>query len=135
DRDGAAQLYRLSLRGGEAAKLTDRKEAIGAFRWSPDGTRIALLMADPKPDAQQRREKDKDDGRVVDKDERHPRVWMLDIGSNALEPITSGRWQIRQIEWLPGGDRLVAIATSKPEVDQFTDHLYTIDVGNLRKGD
>src|SRR4029450_10855380 len=68
DRDGAAQLYRLSLRGGEAEKLTDRKDAVGAFRWSPDGRRIALLMTEPKPEAQQQRDKDKDDSRVVDKD-------------------------------------------------------------------
>src|SRR5205823_2030983 len=78
DRDGAAQLYLLSLRGGEARKLTDRKERVESFRWAPDGTRIALLMADPKPEALQTRERDKDDSRVVDKDERHARVWILD---------------------------------------------------------
>ena len=36
-------------------------------------------MTEPKPDAQQQREKDKDDGRVVDKDDRHARVWILDV--------------------------------------------------------
>jgi dipeptidyl aminopeptidase/acylaminoacyl peptidase len=128
DRDGAAQLYRLSLGGGEADKLTDRKDAVGAFRWSPDGRRIALLMTEPKSEARQAREKDKDDSRVADKDDRHARVWILDVATKALTQVTSGRWQIRQIEWLRGGDRLVAIATSKPEVDQWTDHLYTIDL-------
>ena len=111
DRDGAAQLYLLSLAGGEAERLTDRKEAVGAFRWSPDGRRIALLMTEPKTDTQQAREKDKDDSRVVDKDDRHARIWILDMGTRALKQITSSRWQIRQIEWMPGGDRLVAIAT------------------------
>jgi dipeptidyl aminopeptidase/acylaminoacyl peptidase len=133
DRDGAPQLYRLSLRGGDAEKLTDRKDAVIAFRWSPDGTRIAVLMAEPKSEAQQQREKDKDDSRIVDKDDRHPRVWMLDVASKTLTPVTSGHWQIRQIEWLPSGDRLAAIATSQPEVDQFTDRLYTItlDAGSF----
>src|SRR5438105_2551799 len=46
DRDGVAQIYRLSMRGGEAEKLTDRKDAVGAFRWSPDGARIAFLMSE-----------------------------------------------------------------------------------------
>src|SRR5262249_35000655 len=87
---------------------------------------------EPKSDAQQQREKDKDDSRVVDKDERHARVWILDAATKGLKQVTSGRWQIRQIEWLPNGDRLVAIATAKPEVDQWTDHLYTI---NLNSGD
>ncbi|OLC44341.1 MAG: hypothetical protein AUH43_18915 [Acidobacteria bacterium 13_1_40CM_65_14] len=146
DRDGAPQLYRLSLRGGEAEKLTDRKDAVGAFRWSPDGRRIALLMTEPKADAQQKREKDKDDSRVVDKDDRRARVWILDVETKALKQLTSGRWQIRQIEWLPGAaapngprdvwnDRLVAIATSRPEIDQWTDHLYTINLDNVARGD
>src|SRR6185295_13591646 len=131
DRDGAPQLYRLPLRGGDAEKLTDRKDAVGAFGWSPDGKRIALLMTEPKPDAQQQREKDRDDSRVADKDERHPRVWLLDVESKSLTQVTTGRWQIRQIEWLPDGERLVAIATPTPDVDQFTDHLCTINLESL----
>ena len=128
DRDGAPQLYRLPLGGGEAEKLTDRKEAVGAFRWSPDGARIALLMNEPKSEAQEQREKDKDDGRVVDRDDRHARVWLLDVATKALKPVTTGRWRIRQIEWVPGGNRLAAITTSRPEADQWTDRLYTIDL-------
>jgi dipeptidyl aminopeptidase/acylaminoacyl peptidase len=130
DRDGTPQLYRLPMRGGDAEKLTDRQEAVGAFRWSPDGTRVALLMAEPKPDAQQKRERDKDDSRVVDKDTRRARVWILDLASRTLKQVTSGSWQIAQIEWLPSGDRLVAAATAKPASDQWSQHLYAINVGN-----
>ncbi|HEX3646374.1 MAG TPA: DPP IV N-terminal domain-containing protein, partial [Vicinamibacterales bacterium] len=53
DRDGAAQLYLLPMRGGESQRLTDRREKVDAFRWSPDGRQIALLMAEPKPEALQ----------------------------------------------------------------------------------
>jgi dipeptidyl aminopeptidase/acylaminoacyl peptidase len=127
DRDGEAQLYLLSLGGGEAEKLTDRKEAIAAFRWSPDGRRIALLMPEPKPEARQNKERDKDDGRVVDKDDRRARLWMLDVASRTLVQVTSGPWRIEQIEWLPGGDRLIASATSTPASDQWTDRIYAID--------
>jgi dipeptidyl aminopeptidase/acylaminoacyl peptidase len=132
DRDGTAQLYRLPMRGGEADKLTDRKEAVGAFRWSPDGARIALLMAEPKPEAEQKRERDKDDGRLVDKDARHTRVWILDVASRTLKQVTSGSWQIAQIEWLPSGDRLVVAATANPASDAWNDHLYTINVSDGR---
>jgi len=144
DRGGAAQLYRLSLGGGDAEALTDRKDAVGAFRWSPDGKRIALLMNEPKGDAQQTREKDKDDSRVVDKDDRHARVWILDVATKALKQLTSGNWQIRQIEWVGPAAlngprvenaRLVALATSKPGADQWTDRLYTItlDAGDFNE--
>src|SRR5262249_49854608 len=115
DRDGTPQLYRLSMRGGEAEKLIDRKDAVGAFRGSPDGRRVALLMAEPNPESLQTREKDKDDARVVDRDVRRPRLWILDVVSHELRQVTAGRWRIEQFEWLPGGDRIVVIASSTPE--------------------
>src|SRR5262245_15148510 len=102
-RDAAAQLYLLPLGGGEAKTLTSRKERVEAFRWSPDGRRIALLMNEPKPEAIEKRERDKDDGRVVDKDDRHARVWLLDVATKELRQVTRGRWQIGQLEWLPNG--------------------------------
>jgi dipeptidyl aminopeptidase/acylaminoacyl peptidase len=132
DRDGQAQLYRLSMRGGEAETLTDGKEAVRAFRWSPDGSRIALLRSEAKPDAQAQRERDKDDGRVVDRDTRHPCVWMLDISTSALTRVTAPGWRITGLEWLPDGSRLAAVATDAPAVDAFNERLYTIDVATGR---
>ena len=130
DRDGAAQLYLLPLAGGEAERVTDTKERVESFRWSPDGLRIALLMNEPKSEAQQKREREKDDSRVIDKDARHARVWMLDVASKRLTQVTSGSWEIGQIEWLPDGRRLVAVATDRPAIDQFNDRLYTVDTSD-----
>jgi dipeptidyl aminopeptidase/acylaminoacyl peptidase len=127
DRDGQAQIYRMSMRGGEAEKLTDGKEAVRAFRWSPDGSRIALLRAEAKSDAQLQRERDKDDGRVVDRDTRHPCIWMLDVASRSVTRITTPGWKIGSIEWMPDGARLAAVATDKPASDSWTERLYVID--------
>jgi len=127
DRDGAAQLYLLGMNGGEADKLTDRKDRIGEFRWSPDGTRIALLMPDAKPPAQQTRERDKDDARRADKDDRRARLWMLDVATRALTPVTATAWRISQFEWLPRGDRLIAAADPTPASDRWTAQIYAID--------
>jgi dipeptidyl aminopeptidase/acylaminoacyl peptidase len=141
DRDGTPQLYRLPLRGGEAEKLTDRKDAVRAFRWSPDGRRIALLMQEPKSDARQQREKDKDDGRVVDKDDRQARVWMLDLESRALKQLTTIDWRIDDIEWVPDGSRLIAVADETPADDAWNERIYTVgldsgrltSIGDVRK--
>jgi dipeptidyl aminopeptidase/acylaminoacyl peptidase len=132
DRGGSRQLYRLSLRGGEAETLTDRKEDVELFRWSRDGARIALLMKEPKPEALQNRERDKDDARVVDKDDRRARVWMLDVASKGLKPITTGPWKIDAITWTPDGRRLIASATARPEVDRWNERIYAIDVADGR---
>jgi dipeptidyl aminopeptidase/acylaminoacyl peptidase len=132
DRDGPAQIYRLSMRGGEAEKLTDGKEPVRAFRWSPDGSRIALLRSEAKTDAQLQRERDKDDGRVVDRDTRHPCVWMLDVASRNLIRITAPGWRIAGLEWMPDGARLAAVATDKPASDSWAERLYAIDAASGR---
>jgi dipeptidyl aminopeptidase/acylaminoacyl peptidase len=129
NRDGVDQLYLLPLVGGEAERLTDRKERVEAFRWSPDGKQIAILMQEPVADDRQRRERDKDDSRAVDKDDRHKRVWILDVATKALRQATSSAWRIEQIEWLPDGHALVAAATDHPEADRWIDRIYRIDVG------
>ncbi len=127
DRDGEPRLYRLSMSGGEAEKLEDEPLPPQAtFRWSPDGTRIAVLMAEPKSEAQRKREKDKDDSRVVDRDTRRARVWLLDVATRKMTAVTSGGWQIQQIEWMPKGDRLIASADATPASDQWHEHLYSI---------
>jgi dipeptidyl aminopeptidase/acylaminoacyl peptidase len=85
-------------------------------------------MNAPKPEALQRRDKDLDDARVVDKEERRARLWMLDLSTASLSPITAGPWRIDAFEWLPDGQRLVAIATDRPEVDRWIDGIYTVDL-------
>jgi dipeptidyl aminopeptidase/acylaminoacyl peptidase len=128
DRDGTSQLYLLPMRGGEAERLIDRKERVEMFRWSPDGRQIALLMNESKPEVLEQRERNRDDARVVDKDERRARVWTIDVETRALRQVTAGPWQMRQIEWLPDGRRLVAAATDHPETDRWIDGIYTIDL-------
>jgi dipeptidyl aminopeptidase/acylaminoacyl peptidase len=135
DRDGLREhLYLLSMSGGEARQLVDRKERVAAFRWSPSGRQIALLMAEPKSSELEKRERDKDDGRVVDKGDRRERVWLLDVeaasSEAALRQVTNGRWHIGQIEWAPTGDRLIAEATDRPESDQWTERIYSIVLAN-----
>src|SRR3954471_2405143 len=42
DEKSPAQLYVLPANGGEARKLTDMKESVEDFAWSPDSTRLAV---------------------------------------------------------------------------------------------
>jgi dipeptidyl aminopeptidase/acylaminoacyl peptidase len=128
DRDGADQIYRLSMRGGEAEKITDRKDRIQAFRWSPDGRHIAFLMAEPKSEAQLAREKDKDDARVAEKEDRLARIWDVEMTSRAIRQVTATPHRIGQIEFTPAGDRLIAAASATPHADQFNEALFSVDL-------
>ena len=132
DRDGAAQLYLLPMWGGEARKLTDRKERVESFRWSPDGTRIALLMTEPKPDPQQAREKDKDDAHVAEKEDRLARIWDVDVASGAISQMTTAAYRIGQIEFAPGGHRLIVSASARPFEERFNEEIFAVDLKDGR---
>lgn len=46
DEDAGDQLWRLDRRGGEAERITEVKAGIEDYAWSPDGTRVVLVIPD-----------------------------------------------------------------------------------------
>ncbi len=120
DRGGGTQIHLLPSDGGEAVKLTEGKNSVHLIEWSPDGTRLAFLAPEPRTDADDKREKDRDDARVVDQGDRRDRLWVVDRGSRAVTQLTAGKWAVREVQWMPAGDRLIVVATDRPEVDQET---------------
>ncbi len=126
DRDGGTQIHLLPMAGGEASPFTEGKSPVRAFEWSPDGTRIAYLATEPRSEAEEKREKDRDDARVVDKDDRPSRLWVIDRETKTVHQLTTGRWTVREAHWMPDGDQLVVVATDRPEVEQSTDRIFTL---------
>src|SRR5947208_16040181 len=50
-RDGGkSQVWLLDRRGGGAVRLTDVAQGVDDFEWSPDSTRLVLILRDPKPE-------------------------------------------------------------------------------------
>ena len=132
DRDGAQQIYLLSMEGGEGVRLTEGKNAVQAFEWSPDGKSMAFLAPEPPTDADEKREKEKDDARVIDRDEKHARLWVIEVGSRKVRQVTEGPWRIAEAKWLPAGDRLVVRATDQPASDREMDAIYAVQVSDGR---
>jgi dipeptidyl aminopeptidase/acylaminoacyl peptidase len=126
DRGDSRQIYWLSMDGGEALPLTHGKNGVQSFAWSPDGKQIAYLAPEPQTDAEEQKEKDKDDARVADKDAHLTRVWIFDIDSGKSRQLTSGKWHVSEIEWTPDGTRLIAAATDTPASDEHTERIYSI---------
>lgn len=120
------QIYILNMSGGEAAVLTKGKASVTAFDWSPDGQSIAYIAPDPKSEAEEKKIKDKDDARLVDKEDKQPRLRILDLAKKEEHAITPATWKIKELKWVPDGQSIVAQANSKPASDQFTDGLYSI---------
>jgi Tol biopolymer transport system component len=88
------QIYLLPMTGGEAHAVTKGKAGVQAFAWSPDGKQIAYLAPEAKTEAEEKKEKDKDDARVVDKDEKHARIRLLDVASGETSAVTVAKWEI-----------------------------------------
>ena len=82
-----AQVYVMPTFGGEAEALTDAKGGVTAFQWSPDSKRIAFVAQVPLSDSDEKKQKDKDDARVVDRDYRYSHLWVIDVESKKASEI------------------------------------------------
>jgi dipeptidyl aminopeptidase/acylaminoacyl peptidase len=132
DRDGPTQIYLLRMDGGEASRLTEGKNSIQSFEWAPGGTQIAFLAPEPKSDAEEKKEKDKDDARVIDQDVKYACLWLIDIDSKKTRQLTTNKWRAADAKWLPQGDRILISATDRPESGEPGNRIYAVSASDGR---
>ncbi len=108
-REGGAQVWKISLDGGEATRLTNLAMGVDSFVWSPDG-KFALVTAEVWPDTpteeayrkrQAERAADKCTGKIFDRllfrqwnrwvDEMYSHVFRYDLTNGSLEELTPGK--------------------------------------------
>src|SRR6202790_2470113 len=124
------QIFLMGTNGGEGRSVTKGKRSVKTFEWSPDGTRIAFLAPDAKTEEEEKKEKDKDDAKVVDKDDKHARLWILDVASGETRALTEANWNFDELAWLPAGDRVAVKGTEHPESDEYTERIYSVQVAD-----
>src|SRR5436305_5858444 len=107
------EIYVLHLDGGEAEKLTDVKEGVTGFSWSPDGRRIAFLSTDSLPKTTEAARKRRADAQVYEGDFRLSHVWVSDRGTkNATEVGHTSQFTVRGApDWSPDGKRIAYVTT------------------------
>ncbi|HEY2548210.1 MAG TPA: S9 family peptidase [Candidatus Acidoferrum sp.] len=128
NRDDQQQIYVMRADGGEAAAVTKGKRSVRSFAWSPDGKQIGFLAPDAKSDAEEKKDKDKEDARVVDKDDKQPRLWLLTLATSETKALTDAKWEVSEIAWITTGDHIIVSATDHPESDQETHRIFLISV-------
>ncbi len=152
DEDGIEekpQVWTLNRMGGEAQAVTNVKQGVSGYEWSPDSKRILLLIRDPKPEELT---EDKEDDKkakpyVVDRlqfkrdtigylDRRRTHLYILAVGSEK-EPvqITSGDFDDAQPAWSPDGKLIAFVSnrTEEPDSNPNTD-IWIVSSDNTDRG-
>src|ERR1700675_754329 len=101
NRDEEQQIYVMRADGGEATTLTKGKRSVQNFAWSPDGKQISFLAPDAKTEPEEKKEKDKDDAHVADKEDKRARLWLLVVATGETRALTKPTWDVTEVAWLP----------------------------------
>jgi dipeptidyl aminopeptidase/acylaminoacyl peptidase len=136
-----ANLYVIAAEGGEARRLTDRKESVESIAWSPDSTRIAFAsrVRDGAYD-QEENEKQRAPRRVTRlfykldsvgwTTDRRKHIFVVDVDGGEPRQITDGDCEDDGPAWTPDGGRILFTAYRGERWDtELVTKLYSVDSG------
>ena len=140
DEKTPANLFVIAAEGGEARKLTDRKESVEKIAWSPDSTRIAFssrVRDDAYDEEDDRKRKPRRLTRLFYKldsvgwtTDRRTHLFVVDVsGDGEPRQVTDGDCEDGEPCWTPDGKRLVfpALRGERWDIDLIT-RLYEVDL-------
>ncbi|MBV8208014.1 MAG: S9 family peptidase [Acidobacteria bacterium] len=131
DSGPKAQVYVMRTDGGEAWQLTEAKEAVNAYAWSPDSTQIAYTTRQPLEkeleDAHQRG----DDPQVFEGDFRLTGIGIVNLTTRKAEGVAVGNdFTVEGTpSWSPDGKRLTFAAKPTPMIRDYRSQVYVATLG------
>lgn len=143
-----AQIYLLSMEGGEARPLTDVPKGASGLAWAPDGQSIAFLSTtlakdfDQKKDAKDEEESDvrvivkavyRMNGQGYFEPGRPSHIWTVPVPQVPANPakatqVTAGEFSESDIVWSHDGSKIYFTSTrvSEPYYQPPHDEIYSV---------
>ncbi|WP_419826110.1 alpha/beta fold hydrolase [Sphingomonas sp.] len=116
------QLWLMPVTGGEAVPLTALPGDVSEIAWSPDGTRIAFLSADPDTPEEKAAKAAKRDWTVVDESRHMTRLWLLDLRAHSAHRLSPADLNVEAIDWSPDGRTLALRVTGSTSINDAFYH-------------
>jgi dipeptidyl aminopeptidase/acylaminoacyl peptidase len=148
-------LYRLPMNGGEAQPIIvkvippvdasvapdavdgsrpkptpDSVEAdVSSYEISPDGRTAAIVVHDPETPGEAKQKLDRADAVAVDQDPHGTRVYLLDLSSSKVTPVSIAP-DVHDVTWSHHGDRLAVVTGPMNNADDLgpANKVWIVDV-------
>ncbi|WP_218089742.1 LpqB family beta-propeller domain-containing protein [Rhodohalobacter halophilus] len=139
--ESKTQVWKLDMRGGEAQQVTDIEQGINGFEWSPDGSRLLLMIRDkdenesedPQPYVIDRLQFKRDYVGYLDR--RRVHLYTYTPGDSTATQLTFGDYDHSSATWSPDGTKIAFVSnrTEEPDSNDNSD-IWVVDANRGEEG-